>query len=68
MLNPDMYAVEVESGRMPAVPGYVELVLLARWMGINPVEMETMPLHWINRCRIVRDAESEAKQEANRKR
>ena len=67
MTDPDMYAVEVQDGRMQPVPDYVEVIQSAKWWGITPMDYLDMPVYWATAGAIVRNAEYAAQRKANRK-
>lgn len=60
LANPDMYIVEVEAGRSPPIPWYVEYVRRAEQWGCPPWELLDSPtpkLFWLKAAAIVAHAD-----------
>lgn len=55
--HPSVYMVEVEAGRMERLPPWVEEARIARYYGIPPWEVAAAPARWINRTRLLAEAD-----------
>lgn len=62
MTNPSVAEVEARAGRGKPLPGYVEDVLLARWLGIPPDRVPELPVYWYKAAQIVLIAQHRAQE------
>lgn len=62
MKQPDIAAAEVAAGRGTPLPDYVDEILVARYLGIPPWELQDVPYYWYRATEIVMLAQHEAEQ------